>query len=53
MAHRLSTIQHADRIVVLHRGEVREVGTHAELLKHEGLYHKLWRLQFEALEEVG
>ncbi|MBO9542132.1 ABC transporter ATP-binding protein [bacterium] len=50
VAHRLSTIQHADRIVVLHKGEVREVGTHAELLKREGLYHKLWRLQFEALE---
>lgn len=50
VAHRLSTIQHADRIVVLHKGEIREVGTHAELVARKGLYHKLWRLQFEALE---
>ncbi|HEY9854657.1 MAG TPA: ABC transporter ATP-binding protein [Stenomitos sp.] len=47
VAHRLSTIQHADRIVVLHKGEIREVGTHAQLLAQKGLYHKLWRLQFE------
>jgi len=47
VAHRLSTIQHADRIVVLHKGEIREVGTHAQLLARKGLYHKLWRLQFD------
>jgi ATP-binding cassette subfamily B multidrug efflux pump len=46
IAHRLSTIERADRIVVLHRGEVREIGTHAELLAQGGIYAKLYRLQF-------
>lgn len=46
IAHRLSTIERADRIVVLHRGEVREIGTHAELLGRNGIYAKLYRLQF-------
>jgi ATP-binding cassette subfamily B protein len=45
VAHRLSTIQHADRIIVLHKGKVREVGTHAELMAKEGLYTKLYQLQ--------
>ncbi|HLO04321.1 MAG TPA: ABC transporter ATP-binding protein [Symbiobacteriaceae bacterium] len=51
VAHRLSTIQHADQIVVLHKGQIRERGTHAELLAQEGLYYKLWRLQFEEQQE--
>lgn len=47
VAHRLSTIQHANRIIVLHKGRIRESGTHQELLARGGLYHKLWRLQYE------
>lgn len=45
VAHRLSTIQHADQILVLHKGRIHEAGTHAELLKQEGIYHSLWRIQ--------
>ncbi|HKB70843.1 MAG TPA: ABC transporter ATP-binding protein [Thermoanaerobaculia bacterium] len=50
IAHRLSTIRQASRIVVLHKGEVREVGTHAELLDRGGLYAKLYRLQYRDQE---
>ncbi len=46
VAHRLSTVQHADQILVLHRGEVRERGTHAELLAEGGLYRRLHELQY-------
>jgi ATP-binding cassette subfamily B protein len=46
IAHRLSTIQRADRILVLHKGEVRELGTHQELLAQRGIYHRLYELQF-------
>lgn len=46
IAHRLSTIQRADRIIVLHRGNVAEQGTHQELIDANGLYAKLHRLQF-------
>jgi len=46
IAHRLSTIQDVDRIVVLHRGRIREEGTHAELLALRGLYHRLYQLQY-------
>jgi ATP-binding cassette subfamily B protein len=46
IAHRLSTVQNADRIVVLHHGEVREIGSHAELLEAGGLYARLHELQF-------
>jgi ATP-binding cassette subfamily B multidrug efflux pump len=50
IAHRLSTIQDADRILVLHRGQVREEGSHRELLKLGGLYHKLYQLQYRDQE---
>ena len=46
VAHRLSTIQNASRIIVLHHGEVREQGTHQELLAQRGLYWKLYKLQY-------
>lgn len=46
IAHRLTTIQHADRIVVLHKGRVREIGTHSELMAMEGLYYRLYQLQY-------
>jgi ATP-binding cassette subfamily B multidrug efflux pump len=48
IAHRLSTIQDMDRIIVLHKGKLRESGTHQELLLARGIYHRLYRLQFES-----
>jgi ATP-binding cassette subfamily B protein len=47
IAHRLSTIQRADRILVLHKGVIREEGTHAELLEKRGIYHRLYQLQYQ------
>jgi ABC-type multidrug transport system fused ATPase/permease subunit len=47
IAHRLSTIQDADRIIVLHRGRIREMGTHQELLHLKGIYWKLYQLQYK------
>jgi ATP-binding cassette, subfamily B, multidrug efflux pump len=46
IAHRLSTIQDMDRILVLHKGQLREQGTHQELLAQRGIYHRLYQLQF-------
>ena len=48
IAHRLSTIQGMDRILVLHKGQLRESGTHQELLAARGIYHRLYQLQFRA-----
>jgi ATP-binding cassette, subfamily B, multidrug efflux pump len=53
IAHRLSTIQKADRILVLHKGEVREYGTHQELLAMRGIYYRLYLLQYKDQELGG
>lgn len=49
IAHRLSTVMHADKIIVLHQGAVAEEGTHQELLARGGAYHRLWNEQFPPL----
>jgi ABC-type multidrug transport system fused ATPase/permease subunit len=48
IAHRLSTAQHADRILVLHHGRIHEEGRHAELLARGGVYARLWELSTSA-----
>jgi ATP-binding cassette subfamily B protein len=50
IAHRLSTIQDMDRILVMHKGQLRESGTHQELLAQRGIYHRLYELQFKERE---
>lgn len=50
IAHRLSTIQRANTIIVMHKGEIREMGTHQELLSLGGIYYKLYRLQYKEQE---
>ena len=51
IAHRLSTIQRVNRIIVLHKGEVREIGSHQKLLAKRGLYFKLFQLQYQEQEK--
>lgn len=50
IAHRLSTIQNSDKIIVLHKGEIKEVGTHQQLLTKKGIYFKLYQLQYKDQE---
>ncbi|MFZ0479924.1 MAG: ABC transporter ATP-binding protein [Terriglobales bacterium] len=52
IAHRLSTIQRADKIIVMHKGQVRETGTHQQLLAQRGIYYKLYQLQYKD-QELG
>ena len=50
VAHRLSTVQAADRIIVIHKGKIREQGTHQELLALKGIYYRLYKLQYAGLQ---
>jgi len=50
IAHRLSTIQRADKIIVMHKGQVRELGSHQQLLAQHGIYYKLYQLQYKDQE---
>jgi len=50
IAHRLSTIQRADKIIVMHKGQLREMGTHQQLLANRGIYYKLYQLQYKDQE---
>ena len=52
IAHRLSTIQNADQIIVMHHGEIQELGTHNELLQKRGIYYRLYQLQYKG-QELG
>ena len=52
IAHRLSTIQNSNKIIVLHKGEIREVGNHQELLAKRGIYYKLYQLQYKDQEMI-
>src|SRR5437016_3174236 len=52
IAHRLSTVQRADKIIVMHKGQVREMGTHQQLLGQRGIYYKLYQLQYKD-QEIG
>ena len=53
IAHRLSTIQRADKIIVMHKGQVREMGSHQQLLAQRGIYYKLYQLQYKDQEMAG
>jgi len=53
VAHRLSTVRSCDRILVFHHGEIREQGSHRELLAKGGLYARLYQLQFAAQERAA
>jgi ATP-binding cassette subfamily B multidrug efflux pump len=50
IAHRLSTIKHVDKIIVMHKGRIRETGSHSELIDQRGLYYQLYQLQYKDQE---
>ncbi|MTK12537.1 MAG: hypothetical protein F8N39_10760 [Clostridiaceae bacterium] len=49
VAHRLSTIKKSDNVIVLHKGEIKEIGNHKELMTKKGFYYSLYKLQYENL----
>jgi ABC-type multidrug transport system fused ATPase/permease subunit len=53
IAHRLSTIQDMDKILVFHKGKLRESGSHQQLLSMRGIYYKLFQLQYKGREELN
>ncbi len=53
IAHRLSTLRDADKLIVVENGKMPEFGTHAELLQKKGIYHKLYKLQLDAMKNIG
>jgi ATP-binding cassette subfamily B protein len=53
IAHRLSTVQRADKIIVMHKSQLREMGTHQQLLAQRGIYFKLYQLQYKDQELNG
>jgi subfamily B ATP-binding cassette protein MsbA len=53
IAHRISTIRRADKIVVLDRGRIVEIGSHEELIDHGGIYHRLHELQYLGVVDAG
>ena len=52
IAHRLSTIRKANKIMVLDKGEIKEIGSHAELMERKGFYYQLHKMQFEKQEKI-
>ena len=53
IAHRLSTLRDADKLIVVENGKMPEFGTHAELLQKKGIYYKLYKLQLDAMKNIG
>ena len=53
VAHRLSTVQHADNIIVLHKGKIVEMGNHQQLLAKKGLYYSLYEIQYKNKNQVN
>jgi ATP-binding cassette subfamily B protein len=53
IAHRLSTVQRADKIIVMHKAQLREMGSHQQLLAQHGIYYKLYELQYKDQEMIN
>lgn len=53
IAHRLSTLRDADKLIVIENGKMPEFGTHLELINKKGIYYNLYRMQVEALKNIG